>query len=289
MALLAGAILVPWVTTAAGGRAERRTAQARGDLSAQVRELLRGATDLVACGAAAEALAAAGRTDARLTSAARRSAWTAGLGAGLSVVLAGAAVIGALVAALPAVSDGRLAGVNLAVVVLLPLAAYESVVALPAAALAVVRVRASAERLAEVVDAPDPVTDPAAPAALPAGEPATSGCAGRRHVVGSAGEEVLHGLDLDLAPGSRVAVVGTSGAGKSTLVSVLVRFVEYGGQRHPRRGRAPRPRRGRRTTRDRPVRPGRARVRQHGGGQPAARPRRPPPTRPCSRPWTGSG
>ncbi|HKT17202.1 MAG TPA: ABC transporter ATP-binding protein, partial [Stellaceae bacterium] len=37
---------------------------------------------------------------------------------------------------------------------------------------------------------------------------------------------VLHGVDLDIAPGERVGLVGPSGAGKSTLVNVLLRFYE---------------------------------------------------------------
>jgi ATP-binding cassette subfamily B multidrug efflux pump len=35
---------------------------------------------------------------------------------------------------------------------------------------------------------------------------------------------VLHGIDLDVAPGERVGLVGQSGAGKSTLVNLLLRF-----------------------------------------------------------------
>jgi len=43
--------------------------------------------------------------------------------------------------------------------------------------------------------------------------------------------DVLHGIDLDLAPGARVAIVGPSGAGKSTLGRLLA------GIHPPRRGR----------------------------------------------------
>jgi ABC-type multidrug transport system fused ATPase/permease subunit len=43
------------------------------------------------------------------------------------------------------------------------------------------------------------------------------------------GPLALDGVDLDLLPGRRVAVVGPSGAGKSTLAAVLVRFLETEG------------------------------------------------------------
>jgi len=47
----------------------------------------------------------------------------------------------------------------------------------------------------------------------------------------NAGRDVLHGIDLDLSPGERVAVVGPSGAGKSTLGRLLA------GIHPPRTGR----------------------------------------------------
>jgi ABC-type multidrug transport system fused ATPase/permease subunit len=45
------------------------------------------------------------------------------------------------------------------------------------------------------------------------------------------GAEVLHGIDLDVAPGTTVALVGHTGAGKSTIAKLLARFYDPRGGR----------------------------------------------------------
>ena len=58
------------------------------------------------------------------------------------------------------------------------------------------------------------------------------------------GPEVLHGIDLDVAAGTTVALVGHTGAGKSTIAKLLARFYDpTDGRDHDRRRRPARRRR----------------------------------------------
>jgi ABC-type multidrug transport system fused ATPase/permease subunit len=118
--------------------------------------------------------------------------------------------------------------VPLAVVTLTALAAFEAVTALPAAAVQLGQARVSARRIATVLDAPDPVRDPPAPRPLPPG-PLHVTLRGVQVRYRPDGPLALDGVDLDLSPGRRVALVGSNGAGKSTVAAVLLRFVELSG------------------------------------------------------------
>jgi ATP-binding cassette subfamily C protein CydCD len=225
--LLAAGAGVPLVTGAVARRAERRLAPARGALATQVADLLTGTAELTVAGALPARTAETRRTDAVLTRIASRAATATALGDGLTALVSGLTVTATALVGAQAVAAGRLHGVLMAVVVLTPLAAFEAVTGLPLAVQYRQRVRKSAERVYEVLDAADPVREPEQPRPAPA-SPFPLRVEGLRARHAGQDRDALAGLDLTLEEGRRIAVVGTSGAGKTTLAQVLLRFLDAG-------------------------------------------------------------
>jgi thiol reductant ABC exporter CydC subunit len=224
--LVVSALAAPAAAIALSRREERNLAPLRGALAASTLELLDGAAELTAFDAAGRALAAVQDKGSQVGRATARSGYGRGAAAAVSVLATGAAVLGAVCFAVPAVRAGALAGVLLAVVVLTPLAAHEVFAGLGPAAQEIPRLRASADRVAEVLARPAPVAEPPAPGPLPA---PPYRLAARGLTVGwTPGEPVLRDVCFDVPAGSRVAVVGPSGSGKTTLAMVLLRFLDYG-------------------------------------------------------------
>ncbi|MFD3972883.1 thiol reductant ABC exporter subunit CydD [Streptomyces cyaneofuscatus] len=222
--LVAGAG-VPLVSGAFARRTERQLAPARAALATRVTDLLGGTAELTVAGALPARQAHMRAADGLLTRIASRAATATALGGGLSALVCGLTVVAAASVALPAVNDGRLTGVALAVVVLTPLAAFEAVTGMPLAVQYRQRVLRSAERVYEVLDAPVPVREPASPADAPA-SPFPLEVRGLSARYPGARRNALESLDLTLVPGRRIAVVGPSGSGKTTLAQVLLRFLD---------------------------------------------------------------
>ncbi|WP_330458764.1 thiol reductant ABC exporter subunit CydD [Streptomyces sp. NBC_00820] len=223
--LFAAGVGVPLLTGAVARRTERRLAPARGVLATRVTDLLTGNAELTVAGALPARTAAARKADGTLTRIASRAAAVTGIGDGLTALICGLTVTATALLGAHAVAEGRLGGVLMAVVVLTPLAAFEAVLGMPLAVRYRQRVGRSAERVYEVLDAPDPVQEPAQPQQAPAAPfPLVVRDLAARH--DGQHRDALTGLDLTLEQGRRIAVVGPSGSGKTTLAQVLLRFLD---------------------------------------------------------------
>ena len=82
---------------------------------------------------------------------------------------------------------------------------------------------AGLHKLYELLDTEPEVSDPSAPVPLPSGGPVE--LVGASFAYG-AGPVVLHDVDLRIAPGERLAVVGPTGAGKSTVAKLVARLYD---------------------------------------------------------------
>lgn len=222
-AMLVAGVAVPWLARRAA-RGDAAGAAATGAaLTQAVVDALQGAAELAAFGREADAAQRIGELDRRATRLARRAALRDGATEALETLLAGLAFWAALVLAVPAVRSGRLPGVALAVVVMIALAAFEAVLPLPQAFRHLESSLAAARRLFAVIDAPPPVSDPPHPRRA---RPGVLALQGARLRYGPGEPWALDGVDLRLAPGARVALVGPSGAGKTTVANALLRFRE---------------------------------------------------------------
>jgi thiol reductant ABC exporter CydC subunit len=223
--LLAGGVVVPALSSALARRAAARQAGARGDLAAELVELLGAAPELVVNGAGEAALARVRAADRGLVALSRRDALAGGLADGLLIAVTGATVTGVLAVAVDASAAGRLDRVLIAMLALLALATFDAVTPLAAAARERSATVAAGARVLELGEREVAVTDPQHPAPAPRW-PFSVALDGVRARYPGAPAPALEGFSLRLDPGRKVALVGASGAGKTTVANLLLRFLD---------------------------------------------------------------
>ncbi len=226
LALFAGLVVsgvaLPLATGRLGRFAATREAPAQAIVSADLVEALRCAPELVAYGQGERTAQTLDVGSNNLAAIRRRTALVAAIGEGSMTTLTVLTTVAVIAVAIPAVSDGRLSGVYLAMLALLTLASFEAVRPLPAAVEQLGHCRTAATRIAEITDREPDIVDPTRPIELGPLEQIMLSSVHFRYR--PADPWVLTGTDLELYPGRITALVGPSGSGKSTIAQLLLRF-----------------------------------------------------------------
>ncbi|MEO8838090.1 MAG: thiol reductant ABC exporter subunit CydC [Herbaspirillum sp.] len=149
------------------------------------------------------------------------------LGSAGMIFIAQVAAVVVLVFGLIALREGTLAAPELTMLLLLALATFEAIAPLHEAWAQLGVTLACARRVFALSDTPPPIIEPLTPS--PIIDNATLIIHQLRLRYQPHGPWVLDGVDLDLLPGCRLALVGPSGAGKSSLIGALTRLYPYQG------------------------------------------------------------
>jgi ATP-binding cassette, subfamily C, bacterial CydC len=225
---LAG-IAVPLLGARLAGHVGRRRAAARGELAAELSEVLRGAPELAAYGREDDAFARIAAADRQLRRLGRRDALVSGLAEAALALVAGLTLVAVLALAVAAHDAGTLDRVLVATLALLAFSSFDAVTPLSAAARELPGTLASGGRVLDLLDREPSIADPPNSVAV-----TSAPTVALENVIARYGPDepaVLEGMNLQLEPGRRVALVGPSGAGKTTVTNLFLRFLD------PARGR----------------------------------------------------
>ena len=220
--LLVAGILAPWLASRAAAAQEviaRQHHSAR-DVSAML--ALEHAPELRVAGRLPGLVAESQRRQRDWGDAIDAAARPAALAEAIPTAAIGVSVLGAVVAGIG--MAGTVAPTTLAVLMLLPLSAFEATIPLPAAAIQLTRSRLAARRLLDLTP-PDNAVPTAGAAPIRAATPPHPLPTGRLRATNiraaHPGCRAPAAVTVDLPPGARLAVTGPSGSGKTTLLMTL--------------------------------------------------------------------
>ncbi|WP_199255860.1 thiol reductant ABC exporter subunit CydC [Mycolicibacterium mengxianglii] len=216
--LAVAGVLAPWLS-ARGASAQETAARelhAQRDVMAML--ALEHAAELRVSGRLSGIIAESDRRQRDWGSALDGAARPAAVGAAVPTAAVGVSVLGAVVAALGI--GATAAPTTLAILMLLPLSAFEAVTALPAAAIQLTRSRIAARRLLELTD-PGAVARTAVAHTGGAARPEDLTVRGDQLVAGFSADSAGPPVTVELPPGTRFVVQGPSGSGKTTLLMTL--------------------------------------------------------------------
>ena len=248
--LMMAGVVGPLLTIRSARIAELASQQAQIELTASAQNLMMNASELAVSGRLQAAQDHLNQVEQVIQRLKDKAARPSAIAAFIDNISMGAAVLCGFLIGTPLVVSGQLWDVNLAILVLAPLAAFEGTSQLAAAAVQLVSSGAAATRLVDLMGGADYVeaalkqiyAEDAAPASDAVPEVAVNAEGHRTeispvteveaHLVAKdleigwpGGPIIASGIDLELRPGKALAIVGRSGIGKSTLLYTLAGLI----------------------------------------------------------------
>lgn len=236
--LAAAGLVGPYASMRGARLAEIQQVEDRAELAALSLTMLESSDELRVSGRMGALASALDDAERRIFANRDAAARPGALFSAIETLATGCAVLAALVVGGGEVAGGALTPVELAIVALVPLAAFEAVDPLGEAAVQLVRSAAASKRILDLLDGAQ-ATDPAESTPTSSGanaDVAKPGAATRRTaeslvakglVIGwPGGPELSAPIDLAVGRGSSLAVVGPSGIGKTTLLYTLAGMLE---------------------------------------------------------------
>ena len=248
--LLMAGVVGPLLTIRSARIAELASQQAQIELTASAQNLMMNASELAVSGRLQAAQDHLNQVEQVIQRLKDKAARPSAIAAFIDNISMGAAVLCGFLIGTPLVVSGQLWDVNLAILVLAPLAAFEGTSQLAAAAVQLVSSGAAATRLVDLMGGADYVeaalkqiyAEDATPNSDAVPEAAVNAEGHRTelspvteveaHLVAKdleigwpGGPIIASGIALELRPGKALAIVGRSGIGKSTLLYTLAGLI----------------------------------------------------------------
>jgi thiol reductant ABC exporter CydC subunit len=223
-----GLTLIPWLSRLASGDSARVSLEVESRMSGDITSLCDSLFETIAFGQAETTSQNFNRSHAELLVKESATARGTGIGSFLAILLTGLSVVGSGVIAISAYHAGNLAGINVAVIILLPLAIFEGIALLPAGVSNYGRIQSAQDNIESIMQT-KPLATTVATSELSL--QATNQISARNLTANWGGTDTkeLPPISFSTATGSVLLIQGPSGIGKTTLAYAIAGLLPYEG------------------------------------------------------------
>ena len=232
--LVAGALFSTFSAGFVVDASAEESAQERARLRSAIGDLIDGMADITNFNAIPLSFEKISNHESKMNRITYRHAKASGISNSVQSVFQGVCIVVTLVLSITAVNTHEIPGVMLAVVVFLPLGAFESIASFPTAMVAYQKLRGSSDRVQDILKFNDQVVDTEttnseAPSTEISNRQLSSGIQSITLDCVSAGWDALQAnirdISCHLHSGAKFGIIGESGSGKSTIAAVLLKIV----------------------------------------------------------------